>query len=290
MPQVISATQAADLIKSGDVLTVSGLGGMNVAETVLEALENRFLETGQPDQLIEVHPWFYGGPPDTGLNRWAHPGFLKRIIGSTFILPGLADEAPINDLILRNEVEAYCWPANAILQWLRAVGARRPGFVTEVGLGTMVDPRNNGTRFNDAACDDLISLEQVGGQEVVMYKSFPVDVALIRGTTADEEGNISMEEEGLSHGVLVQAVAARNSGGIVIAQVKRRVMTGTLHPMMVQVPGVLVDYVVVNEEQKQWEYGFFAGDMPATMGSTAFPWETSSSCRSARRRSWAEGP
>ena len=244
---------------------------MNIAETVLKALEDRFLESGEPNQLTEVHPWFYGGPPETGLNRWAHPGFLKRIIGSTFILPGLADEAPINDLILRNEVEAYCWPANAILQWLRAVGAKRPGFATEVGIGTMVDPRNNGTKFNDAAVDDVVSLETLGGRDVVMYDSFPVDVALIRGTTADEEGNISMEEEGLTHGVLAQAIAARNSGGIVIAQVKRRVMTASLHPMMVQVPGVLVDYVVVNEEQKQWEYGILSGDLPATMGEYRVP-------------------
>ena len=269
--QLIGADDAAGLVKSGHTITVSGLLGNLVAEHVLDALERRFVETGEPRGLTEIHPWLYGAPDDTGLNRFAHPGFLKRIIGSTYILPSISKTAPINKLILDDGVEGYCWPANAIFQMLRAGGAGRAGFLTTVGLNTFADPRVDGGRLNASAKDDLVELVQLAGQDHLFYPTIPIDVAIIKASTADTEGNLFCEDEGLTQGILLQATAAKNTGGIVIAQVKRIVEAGSMHPLMVEVPGVLVDHVVVHEGGRQWEYGPTPGDVPATTGSHRMP-------------------
>ncbi|MBI2764797.1 MAG: malonate decarboxylase subunit alpha [Chloroflexi bacterium] len=269
--KTITAEQAAALVPSGATVTVSGLMGNMVPEAVLEAIERRFLATGSPSGITEVHPWLYGSPDGTGLNRWAHPGLLKRIIGSTYILPALSKTAEINRQIFDNGVEAYCWPANAIFQTLRAIGAGRAGFATTVGIDTFADPRRDGGRLNANAKDDLIELITLGGEEHLFYPSFPIDVALIRASSADGEGNLSCEDEGLTQGILLQATAAKNSGGIVIAQVRRVIETGSRHPLMVEVPGALIDYVVVNEAGQQWEYGKNEGTVPATTGAYREP-------------------
>jgi propionate CoA-transferase len=271
MAKIISAEQAASLVPSGAVVTVSGLIGNMVPEAILEALEQRFLTTNEPRDLTEIHPWLYGGPDGTGLNRWAHEGMLKRIIGSTYILPVLSKTSEINRFILENRTAAYCWPANAIFQMLRAVGAGRSGFATTVGLDTFADPRKNRGRLNEAATEDLIDLVTLAGEEHLFYPSIPIDVALIRASTADTEGNLVCDDEGLTQGILLQATAARNSSGVVIAQVRRVVEAGSIHPLMVEVPGVLVDYVVVNEAGLQWEYGGNRGDHPATTGARRLP-------------------
>jgi propionate CoA-transferase len=269
--QVIDADAAADLVQAGDTITVSGLVGNLVPEHVLQALERRFLATGEPDGLTELHPWLYGGPDGTGLNRFGHPGFLRRIIGSTFILPVLSKTAEINRLILDDGVEAYCWPANAIFQSLRAAGAGRRGFATTVGVDTFADPRRDGGRLNASAKDELIELVTLGGEEHLYYPALPIDVAIIRASTADTEGNLTCEDEGLTQGILLQATAAHNSGGIVIAQVKRIVEAGSLHPLMVEVPGVLVDHVVVHPDAHQWEYSAAEPDTPASTGARRMP-------------------
>jgi propionate CoA-transferase len=269
--QVITAADAAMLVEPGDTITVSGLLSNLVPELVLEALERRFLDTGEPHGLTEIHPWLYGAEAGTGLNRFAHPGFLKRIIGSTYILPAVNKAAPINRLVLDDGVEGYCWPANAIFQTLRATGAGRVGHVTTVGIDTFVDPRRDGGRLNPSARDELIELTTIGGVQHLLYRSIPIDVALIKASTADTEGNLFCEDEGLTQGILLQATAARNSGGIVVAQVRRVVEAGSLHPLMVEVPGVVVDYVVVHEGGRQWEYGALMGDMPTTTGAYRAP-------------------
>ncbi|MFN0145231.1 MAG: malonate decarboxylase subunit alpha [Dehalococcoidia bacterium] len=269
--KVISAEEAAALLPSGATVTVSGLMGNLVPETVLAAVERRFLETGQPRDITELHPWLYGWEDGTGLNRWAHPGLLKRIIGSTYILPTFSKTAQINRMILDGEVEGYCWPANAIFQTLRAIGAGRKGFATTVGIDTFADPRRDGGRLNSRAKDDLIDVVSLAGEEHLFYRSFPIDVALIRASTADSEGNLSCDEDGLTQGILLQATAARNSGGVVIAQVKRVVEAGSIHPLMVEVPGAVVDYVVVDESALQWQYGANRGDHPATTGARRLP-------------------
>ena len=268
---VITAPHAAALLRSGGTVTVSGLIGNMVPELVLRAIERRFVETGEPSGLTEIHPWLYGAPNGTGLNRWAHPGLLKRIIGSTYILPVLSKDAEINRLIQDDEVEGYCWPANAIFQMLRAVGAGRVGYFTTIGLGTFADPRVDGGRLNASAKDDLIELVTLAGVEHLFYPSIPVDVALVAASTADTDGNLFCDEEGLTQGILVQATAAKNSGGIVVAEVKRVVEAGSKHPLMVEVPGVLVDHVVVDAGRKQWQYGLNEGDLPASTGAVREP-------------------
>jgi propionate CoA-transferase len=269
--QVITATEAAMLVEPGDTITVSGLLSNLVPELVLEALERRFVDTGEPHGLTEIHPWLYGADAGTGLNRFAHPGFLKRIIGSTYILPAVNKSAPINRLVLDDGVEGYCWPANAIFQTLRATGAGRVGHVTTVGIDTFADPRRDGGRLNPSAVDDLIDIVTIGGVEHLFYPSIPINVALIRASTADTEGNLFCEDEGLTQGILLQATAARNSGGLVVAQVRRVVEAGSMHPLMAEVPGVVVDYVVVHEGGRQWDYGPLQGDMPATTGAHRMP-------------------
>jgi propionate CoA-transferase len=269
--RIASAEQAAGMIKPGDTVTVSGLLGNLVPERILEALEQRYLATGEPRDLTQIHPWFYGVPDGSGLNRWGHEGLCRRMIGSTYIPPYLSKTSELNQLILRNAVEAYCLPANGIFQMLRAVGAKRSGFLTQIGLDTFADPRRGGGKLNESAKDDLVELVTAGGEEHLFYRSIPIDVALIRASTADTEGNLSCEDEGLTQGILVQATAARNSGGLVIAQVKRLVEPGTIHPLMVEVPGVLVDVVVVHEEGLQWEYGGNQGNAPATTGAHRMP-------------------
>ena len=276
--QVIDADDAAELVRSGQTITVSGLVGNLVAEHVLQALERRFLETGQPDGLTEIHPWLYGGPDGTGLNRFAHPGFLRRIIGSTFILPVLSKTAEINRLILDDAVEAHCWPANAIFQSLRATGAGRRGFTTTVGVDTFVDPRRDGGHLNASTKEELIELVTLAGEEHLFYPALPIDVAIIKASTADTEGNLSCEDEGLTQGILLQATAAHNSGGLVIAQVKRIVEAGSLHPLMVEVPGILVDHVVVHPDAHQWEYGAAEPDTPGQHRRPA-----DAACRHRRR-------
>jgi propionate CoA-transferase len=265
--QIIDAAAAAALVRSGDTVTVSGLVGNLVPERILEALERRFVETGQPEGLTEIHPWLYGGPDGTGLNRFAHPGFLKRIIGSTYILPALNKAAPINRLILDDGVEGYCWPANAIFQMLRAGGAGRAGHATTIGLDTFADPRVDGGRLNASAKEDLIEVITLAGEDHLFYPTIPIDVALVKASTADTDGNLFCEDEGLTQGILLQATAAKRAGGTVVAQVRRVVEAGSMHPLMVEVPGALVDHVVVHESGRQWDYGPTEGDNPASTGT-----------------------
>ena len=269
--KIVSAAEAVAVVQSGQTVTVSGLSGNMVPEHVLETLESRYLATGQPGDLTEIHPWLYGGPDGTGLNRWAHPGFLRRIIGSTYILPSLSKTAEINQFILADEIEGYCWPANAIFQMLRSVGAGRAGYLTEVGIDTFADPRRDGGRLNSRAKEDLIEVVQLAGREHLFYPSIPIDVAIIRASTADTDGNLFCEEEGLTQGICLQATAAHNSGGTVIAEVHRVVEAGSMHPLLVEVPGVLVDLVVVHEDGLQFEYGATKGNMPATTGERRLP-------------------
>ena len=211
------------------------------------------------------------GSRGTGMNRWAHGDMLRRTIGSTFILPPDSKTSEFNKLVLSNSVEAYCWPANAIFQMLRAVGAGRVGYISEVGVDTFADPRRQGGTLNRRTPNDLIKLVTIDGREHLLFPAIPIDVALIRASTADTEGNLFCDQEGLTQGILVQATAAHNSGGIVTAQVRQVVEAGTMHPLMTEVPGLLVDAVVVHEGASQFEYGQATGDLPATTGARRRP-------------------
>ena len=242
--KLVTAEEAAALIKDGATITVSGIGGTMYPQQVLAAIEVRFLAEGHPQGLFWFDPSPTGAGP--GFEHLAHEGMLKRVIESWFVpMPELIK------LIKANKVEAYSYPLATAHFLVREIAAGRQGYLTQVGLHTYVDPRQGGARLNAGTTEELVEVRQFGGEEWLWYKGFPIDVAIIRGTSADEVGNIGYEEETLSLSALNQAQAAKSSGGIVIAQVKRRVRKGGIHPRAVLVPGWLVDYVVVDPNQPQ---------------------------------------
>jgi propionate CoA-transferase len=174
-------------------------------------------------------------------------------------------------LVLEDKVEGYNLPQGVMSQWLREVAGGRPGLVTAVGLGTFIDPRLQGGKLNKRCTEDLVELIELQGRKWLFYRSFPVNVAFIRGSTADEKGNISLELEPAWLDTLPLAMAAHNSGGLVIAQVKRLVKTGTIPPKTVKVPGDLVDRIVVHPDQWQTVAGEYN---PAFSGEVKIPLET----------------
>ncbi len=239
--KIVSAAEAVRHIKSGDTVGISGFIGMGHPAELTEALEQRFVETGEPKNLtLTFGASQNDGKSWWGLNRFAREGFVRKIIAGHFGL-----QPDLVKMIVENKIEAYNIPQGVMMHLFRAIAGRKPGVLTHVGLRTFADPRETGGRLNDISKREVVKLLEVDGEEYLLYKSFPINVALIRGTTADTRGNISIEKEGISLEFLPLAMAARNSGGIVIAQVERVVEPGTLHPMMVKVPGIMVDYVVV---------------------------------------------
>ena len=245
MGRVMTAEQAAALIKDEDTLWVISMGyGVGEPGRVLAAIEKRFVATGHPRALTLVHPSGMGDGKGGGDDRFAHEGMIRRAIGGHF---GLAPK--LCQLIVDGKVEGYVVPQGVLAQLTRAIAGGKPGLITHVGLGTFVDPRQEGGRLNDRSRAELVKVIHLEGKEWLFYKSFPVNVAVIRGTTADEDGNITMEHEGIVLEALPVAQAAKNSGGIVIAQVKRLTTRNSLDPRMVEVPGILVDAVVVDPGQ-----------------------------------------
>ncbi|MEW6545782.1 MAG: CoA-transferase [Bacillota bacterium] len=243
----VSAEDAVAKIRDGDTVVVEGgSGGFADAERLVLALEERYLRTGSPKDLTIYHPNGLGDGIDRSINHLAHRGLVKRFIGGHFgLLPAVAK------MILGNEVEAYNFPQGVLAQLLREIARRGPGLVTKVGLGTFVDPRFGGGKLNDVTKDDLVTLICIEGEEYLFYRAVPVHVALVRGSMADEYGNISYEHECATFEGISACQAARACGGIVIAQVKRVVKWGTLDPKLVKIPRTLVDYVVVDEQQWQ---------------------------------------
>lgn len=238
--KIISADAAARLILDNDTVALSGFVGAGFPEELAVALETRFLETSTPRNLTLV---YIAGPGDgkmKGANRLAREGLVKRVIGGHWaMVPQLAAFA------LENKIEAYCFPQGVISHLFRDIAAGRPGIITSVGLHTFVDPRLEGGRLNEVTKDNLVELITLHGKEYLFFPGFPIHVALLRGTTADEEGNITMEKEALTLEVLSIAQAAKNSGGIVLVQVERVISERTFSPQAVRIPGILVDGVVV---------------------------------------------
>jgi propionate CoA-transferase len=248
--KVVTADEAARHVRSGDTLLIGGSGGGHaVPEALIAAIERRFLAEGEPRALTSLHPVGLGDRGDRGVSRFAHPGMLKRIVCGT-----LVDSPRIEELALADKVEAYTLPQGALSQLTREMAAGRPGLVTHTGLHTFVDPRHGGGRQSASAREDLVELLEIDGREWLRYKPFHVDVALLRGTTADEDGNVTMEHEAIFGEMLSMAQAARRAGALVVVQVKRLAVRGALPAKQVKIPGMLVDLVVVDPEQTQTYY------------------------------------
>ena len=242
--KVVSAAEAIAILRDGDTLCCAGFGSNGVPVELILALEKRFLETASPKNLTLL---FGGGPGDGatgGLNHLAHEGMLKRVIGGHY---GLVPQ--IGKLALESKVEAYNLPLGVISHLYRDIACGLPGTASKVGLGTFVDPRLEGGKIGSKTTEDLVEVVQLGGRELLYYKTFPISMAFIRGTSADPEGNITMEHETLTQDMLAIATATKNSGGFVIAQVERIAEHGSLNPRQVKVPGILVDCVVVAQPQ-----------------------------------------
>jgi len=251
LKKIVEAADAVAVIHDGDVVASVGYGGNGTPDQLFVALEKRFVETAAPRDLTLVFSTGQGDMKERGLNRLAHEGLVKRVIGGYF---GLSPA--IEKLIVDNRIEAYNLPEGIITHMYRNIGAGKPGTLSRVGLGTYVDPRQDGGRMNALTTEDIVRLMEIDGEEYLFYKSFPIQVALIRGTTADPDGNITAERESLALENLALAIAARNSGGIVLAQVERVAAEGSLDARLVKVPGVLVDCVVLAEPEHHMQtYG-----------------------------------
>ncbi len=251
MAKFITAAEAAKLIPDDSTVGVCGQGLAGWAEEVCLAIRDNFKETGHPKNINLKQGCALGDWHDKGITHLgeAGPGLVTRWsgahIGSAFALL---------DLAAKNELQCHCLPQGVIVNLWREIAAGRPGLITKIGLGTFVDPRIQGGRMNEAATDDLVEVIQFNGEEYLFYKGFKVDVAIIRGTTADENGNISFEHESFINEGMALAAAAKNSGGIVIVQVKYLAKKGTLNPKDVRIPGVMVDYVVqATDDRNSWQ-------------------------------------
>ena len=263
--KIVSAADAVSVIRDGDVVASSGWGGHGVAEAVLAAIGRRYITQNSPTNLTLVWAGGQGDGAERGLNHLGHEGLLHRTIGGHY---GLVPKIEI--LAIDEKIEAYNLPEGVLVHLFRNIASGSPGVLSTIGIGTFVDPRVEGGKVNKSAVEDIVELTNRDNEDWLFYKGFPVDVAIIRGTTADPLGNITTEKEAVSLEILHLAMAARASGGYVICQVERVAEAGSLDSRDVRVPGILVDAVVVADAEQHtqsWDTAY----NPAMSGELRIP-------------------
>jgi propionate CoA-transferase len=261
---MIDVREAVGLVPDGSTLLIGGSGaGHALPQRFIDELAAVFAEAGRPRDLTTVRVVGIGDFAQRGFSQLALPGLMRRTIGSN-----IGNEPRLGALVEANEIESYSFPQGVLSQLMREIAAGRPGLITHVGLGTYVDPRQTGGKQNAITTEDLVEVVTFRGQEWLLYHAFPIDVAVIRGTTADEDGNLTMEGEAVQGEMLAMAMAARNSGGIVIAQVRQLATRGSLPPRDVKVPAALIDYVYV--DPGQWQT-YMTRDSPYYAGALRRP-------------------
>ena len=272
--KIVAPATAAAGIADGAVVTVSSSSGLGCPDKVLAAIGARFEREGHPRGLTTLHPIAAGDMYGIkGVDHIARDGLLETIIAGSY--PSGPSSLPMPEIwrmLVEERVAAYNVPSGILFDMHRDVAAHRPGVLTKVGLGAFVDPELEGCAMNQtAAARPIVSRVEFNGESWLHFPNIVPDVAIIRATSADERGNLTYEHEGAYLGGLEQAIAVRNHGGLVIAQVKQITAAGSLRPHNVRVPGHLVDLVVVDPEQKQTTETDYD---PAISGEIMRPWSS----------------
>jgi len=270
---IITAAEAALMVQDGMTISTSGFVASGMPEALNRALETRFLETGHPRDLTLFFAAAQGNRDGSGGDHYAHEGMLKRMVAGHYNM-----NPEMGKLINANKLEAYNLPQGTLAQLFRDIAAHKLGTVTHVGLNTFADPRIEGGRLNSVTTEDIVEVIEILGQERLLYKAMKIDIGLIRGTYADENGNISLERECVTTEVTAIAQAVKNNGGKVIVQVEKVVEAGTLDPKLVKIPGIYVDAIVVCTDKvdhaqcQGCEYdGSMTGDFRVPLGSLEYP-------------------
>jgi propionate CoA-transferase len=267
--KVITADEAGALIPDNATIFLGGLAITSLPEEILKGVERTFLATGHPRMVSTWACGAVGNSGAAGMTHFAHPGMIKRVVAGHFGQTG----KEMMKMVFDGEVEAYNFPQGSLVHLTRQIANRSPGLLTKVGLGTFVDPRLEGGKMNGSSKEDLVKRVEFEGEEWLYYPSPKIDVAIIRGTLADEKGNITLDKEGVLLEQLAIAQAARRWGGIVICQVERIVKAGSLHPKAVKVPGFMVDYVVLGQPENHMQTittqfnAALCGDVKVPVGS-----------------------